>query len=261
MENVHFEKLKKDIEPLRQQLVDHKVYQSIQNLEDLKVFMEHHIYAVWDFMSLLKGLQQHLTCVETPWYPKGSANTRFLINEIVAGEESDVDQHGKRVSHFELYLEAMQQAGCDTTCINDFIIHIKNGVSYNEALTKSNVSKSGIAFVNTTFKTVATKQPHLLAAVFTFGREDLIPDMFLSFINELKKQFPNKVDILHYYIERHIEVDGGHHSHLAYQMTEELCGNDFAKWEEATIYVKEALQARINLWDSIQKKIEVAIIA
>jgi hypothetical protein len=87
--------------------------------------------------------------------------------------------------------------------------------------------------------------------VFTFGREDLIPDMFLSFIQELKKQFPDKVDIFQYYIERHIEVDGDHHAHLAYAMTEELCGEDAAKWEEATEYVIGALQARIGLWDGV----------
>src|ERR1700752_2320934 len=259
MNNSHFSRLKTEIEPLRQQLVNHPVYQSIQTIDDLKVFMERHVFAVWDFMSLLKGLQQHLTCVETPWYPKGTANTRFLINEIVAGEESDVDQHGNRVSHFELYLEAMEQAGCNTTCIKEFISHIKNRVPLNEAITKSNVSKSANDFVNNTFKTIATNQAHILAAVFTFGREDLIPDMFLSFITELKKQFPNKVDILHYYIERHIEVDGGHHSHLAHQMTEELCGNDEQKWNEAILAVKEALQSRINLWNSIQEKIEARV--
>lgn len=259
MNNSHFIRLKTEIEPLRQQLVDHPVYQSIQSIDDLKVFMEHHVFAVWDFMSLLKGLQQHLTCVETPWYPKGTANTRFLINEIVAGEESDVDQFGKRVSHFELYLEAMEQAGCNATCIKEFISQIKNKAPLNEAFTKSNVPKSANDFVSNTFKTVATDQAHILAAVFTFGREDLIPDMFLSFITELKKQFPNKVDILHYYIERHIEVDGGHHSHLAHQMTEELCGNDEQKWNEAIIAVKGALQSRINLWDSIQEKIELSI--
>lgn len=257
MNTNHFSRLKTEIEPLRQQLINHQVYQSIQSLDDLKVFMEHHVFAVWDFMSLLKGLQQHLTCVETPWYPKGSANTRYLINEIVAGEESDVDQYGKRVSHFELYIEAMHQAGCDASNITNFISQISNHITINESLKNAQVSKSAEAFVNNTFKTINTNQAHILAAVFTFGREDLIPDMFLSFITELKKQFPNKVDILHYYIERHIEVDGGHHSHLAHQMTEELCGDDVCKWDEAITAVKEALQSRINLWDSIQEKIEV----
>jgi len=102
-----------------------------------------------------------------------------------------------------------------------------------------------------TFEVIATNQPHILAAVFTFGREDLIPGMFISMVKEISQQFPDKVGILLYYLERHIEVDGDHHSHLAYQMTAELCGNDDIKWQEATEAVEAALRARIALWDGI----------
>ena len=98
----NIKQLKSEIEPLRQQLIQHPVYSNINSIADLNVFMEHHVYAVWDFMSLLKSLQINLTCVDIPWIPKGSAETRYLINEIVLGEESDVDQEGKRTSHFEL---------------------------------------------------------------------------------------------------------------------------------------------------------------
>lgn len=248
--------LRKEIEPLRQQLITHPVYRKITTLNHLRIFMEHHIFAVWDFMSLLKALQQHLTCIQTPWVPKGSATTRFLINEIVTGEESDVDQHGNRTSHFELYLEAMEQAGCDIMVIRTFISHLLKGFPVYEALEYAKVPAGASQFVAQTFQTIATDQPHVLAAVFTFGREDLIPDLFLSFVNELKKQFPAKVDILQYYLERHIEVDGGHHSHLAYQMTEELCGADKTKWQEATEAVKQALASRIHLWNAIQAQIE-----
>ena len=113
IENVRIAQLNKEIAPLRQQLLTHSLYQNISSVADLQVFMEHHVFAVWDFMSLLKSLQQKLTCVTTPWMPVGSANTRYLINEIVAGEESDVDEHGDRTSHFELYLAAMRQAAHD----------------------------------------------------------------------------------------------------------------------------------------------------
>src|ERR1700710_1135499 len=106
------EQLNRDIEPLRKQLIAHSLYQNIRSIDSLQVFMEHHVFAVWDFMSLLKSLQQKLTCVTIPWMPVGSANTRYLINEIVAGEESDIDEQGNRTSHFELYLKAMAQAGC-----------------------------------------------------------------------------------------------------------------------------------------------------
>ena len=103
--NPYIEQLKKNIEPLRQQIIQHKVYGVLKDIEDIRVFMKYHVYAVWDFMSLLKSLQQNLTCTTTPWFPVGNAETRFLINEIVCGEESDLDMYGVRKSHFEMYLE------------------------------------------------------------------------------------------------------------------------------------------------------------
>lgn len=248
--NEHIKKLQAEIEPLRAQLINHPVYSGIRSISDLRIFMEHHVFAVWDFMSLLKSLQRELTCVQLPWVPQGSAETRFLINEIVLGEESDVDERGKRTSHFELYLAAMEQAGCDTTSIYTFIDHIREGVSWEQSLGMSHVPAGSASFVRGTFSFI--EQPaYVQAAVFTFGREDLIPGMFISFVKELAAQTANKVDILKYYLERHIEVDGDHHSHLAYAMTEELCGDDQGKWEEATIAVKQSLMQRIELWNSI----------
>ena len=258
MNTIFLEKLKSDIEPYRQQLIHHPVYHSINNLSALQVFMEHHVFAVWDFMSLLKSLQIALTSVSLPWLPVGSASTRYLINEIVTGEESDVDEQGNRTSHFELYLQAMDEAGCNTKPVIDFTAQLYKGIALPEALDNSNIPAGAKKFVQNTFEVIAQNQSYLTAAVFTFGREDLIPAMFLSIINELKKQFPGTVDILHYYIQRHIDVDGDHHSHLAYQMTAELCGDDEAKWKEATEAVIDALQSRIELWNSIQQQIENA---
>src|SRR5688500_7535225 len=104
MSSAPLERIQNEIEPLRQQIINHKVYSVINDLEDLRIFMQYHVYAVWDFMSLLKSLQINLTCTTIPWFPVGSANNRYLINEIVAGEESDVDSKGERKSHFEMYL-------------------------------------------------------------------------------------------------------------------------------------------------------------
>ena len=98
------ETLKTVIRPVRDRLIGHPIYQSIQSPAALRTFMEHHVYAVWDFMSLLKALQQSLTCVNTPWVPIGSAGTRYLINEIVVGEESDVDERGLRIESFWSYI-------------------------------------------------------------------------------------------------------------------------------------------------------------
>lgn len=247
----HLEKLKAEIKPLRTRLVQHNVYSEITSLEHLHIFMQHHAFAVWDFMSLLKILQRNLTCVDIPWVPVGNANTRYLINEIVTGEESDVDEQGNRHSHFELYLMAMKQAGCSTAQIEQMVDAIKQGQTVQNALTQAAAPESVKTFVDNTFSIINTNKPYLQAAVFTFGREDLIPEMFMSFVNELHAQSPEKISIFKYYLERHIEVDGDHHSHLAYDMTASLCGDDAEKWQEATEHCKKALESRIQLWDAI----------
>lgn len=71
--------------------------------------MTDHIYAVWDFMSLLKALQRHLTCVDVPWVQVGGSQARRLVNSIVLDEESDLETGP--VSHYELYLSAMEEIG------------------------------------------------------------------------------------------------------------------------------------------------------
>jgi hypothetical protein len=250
--------LRAEIEPLRQQLINHVLYKNIRTIDDLNVFMEHHVFAVWDFMSMLKSLQQKLTGTSVPWMPVGNANTRYLINEIVLGEESDIDAEGNRTSHFELYMEAMQQAGCSAVGIKSLFDELSGGKSIDESLILANIPAAARRFVQHTFDVIATGKPYLQAAVFTFGREDLIPGMFISMVKEISKQFPGKTDTLLYYLERHIELDGEHHSQLAYQMTAELCGNDDCKWIEAAEAVKEALQERIALWYGILREIQVA---
>ena len=253
--NENLDRIKKVIEPLRQQIINHKVYSAIKDIDDLKVFMQYHIFAVWDFMSLLKTLQNNLTCTSIPWFPKGSADTRHLINEIVVGEESDVDSFGNRKSHFELYLDAMQQCGADTSQIEKFIEVLKMTGDFNTAFTASETPKEVRDFVEFTFKIIGSNKDYLQSAIFTFGREDLIPGMFVSIVNDIHKNFPNTISIFKYYLERHIEVDGDHHSHLALQMTSNLCGTDDKFWKEAEQATIDSLQKHIDIWDGAYKKI------
>ncbi|TVR75881.1 MAG: DUF3050 domain-containing protein [Chitinophagaceae bacterium] len=249
------EKIRKKIEPLRQEIINHKVYSVIKDVDDLKIFMQFHVYAVWDFMSLLKTLQNNLTCTSVPWFPKGTADTRHLINEIVNGEESDIDINGIRKSHFEIYLDAMKQCGADTYQIESFTSILKNTGNFNKAFKNSNTPKEASEFIDFTFKIIGTNKAYLQSAIFTFGREDLIPGMFLSIVNDIHRNFPDSIGIFKYYLERHIEVDGDHHSHLALQMTANLCGTDIKFWEDAEKTTIESLQKRINLWDGAYKQI------
>lgn len=251
------EKIKKAIEPLRQEIINHKVYSAIKDIDDLKVFMQFHVYAVWDFMSLLKTLQGNLTCTTVPWFPEGTADTRYLINEIVVGEESDEDLNGIRKSHFEIYLDAMKQCGADTSKIEAFTDVLKNTGDFNSAYLSSETPKEAKDFVDFTFKVIESGKDYLQSAIFTFGREDLIPDMFISIINKIHKNFPEDISIFKYYIERHIEVDGNHHSHLALQMTANLCNDNEQYWKEAEESVVDSLKQRIELWNGIYRMLTV----
>lgn len=253
--NPHIERIQQNIQPLHHQITNHKVYSSITTLEDLHVFMQYHIYAVWDFMSLLKALQSSLTCTTTPWFPKGEAETRYLINEIVLGEESDVDMAGDRISHFELYLSAMEQSGSDTSGMRMFLSELIKTQSLDMAFSQAATPTQARKFVNYTFEKIADGKDHVLAAIFTFGREDLIPDMFHSIVNDLGQRFPESITIFKYYLERHIEVDGDHHSHLALQMTSSLCGTNEDLWQEAEQEIIKSLQMRIQLWDGVYEEI------
>jgi len=241
--------LKAAIEPVRQQIVEHSLYRTINSLEDLRIFTQYHVFAVWDFMSLLKGLQQELTCVRYPWVPVGHANTRYLINEIVTGEESDVDEQGNRCSHYELYIRAMDQLGASTDTIQQLLALLQEGQPLQSSLAQLQLPIAIRRFVDFTFDTLDRRDTAVTAAVFTFGREDLIPDMFYSLVNDLEQRSSGEVSIFKYYLERHIEVDGGHHSHLAMEMVKELCGNDAAVWQRAIEGARQALELRKLLWD------------
>src|ERR1700746_1467034 len=99
---------------LRAALLDHPIYTHVASVGDLRRFMEDHVFAVWDFMSLLKRLQQDMTCITVPWFPADNAKAARLINDIVIGEETDVGPDGSYMSHLALYLRAMRDIGPTT---------------------------------------------------------------------------------------------------------------------------------------------------
>lgn len=250
------QEVNKLITPEREALLQHPLYTKIKTIKDLSAFMEGHVYAVWDFMSLLKALQQKLTCTTVPWFASEHPQTRYLINEIVLAEESDLAMDGSRQSHFEMYLDAMATANADTMPINDLIKSLKSGTPIQQAIKNSDVDQKLKDFLYFTFDIIEKGKSHEIAAAFTFGREDLIPDMFTEILKGFQQNFPETdLSKLIYYFERHIELDGDEHGPMAMQMISELCGDDQQKWDEVVAVSKEALKKRYGMWDAIENRI------
>jgi len=244
-----------ELAPLRAKLNNHSLYSNLKTIEDVKIFMEQHVFAVWDFMSMLKALQNQLTCTAVPWIPATLSSTARFINEIVLGEESDINELGVPKSHFEMYLEAMEQVGASTKQITEFINLIKTGQKPLKAASVVKLNNKTLDFVKFTFEVIETQKPHLIASAFTFGREDVIPDMFFQIINQSKTK-NNSYSKLTYYLNRHIELDGDEHGPLSLKMIADLCKNNKQNWQEALAIAKLALKHRLALWDSISLLIE-----
>ncbi len=244
--------LEQKLAPVRQRLLDHDLYTRLQTLSDLRRFMEAHVFAVWDFMSLLKALQRNLTCVQVPWVPTAAPTVRRFINEIVLEEESDVDAYGQPTSHFELYVQAMKECGADTGPIETFLAALAAGQSVRQALGAAAVPAPVRHFVETTFDIINSGKTCAISAAFTFGREDLIPSMFRSLVAELQANFPGQLDTFVYYLDRHIQLDEDTHAPLARQMVRALCADDPHCWLGCQEVAIRCIEARIELWDSIK---------
>lgn len=244
------------IEPQKELLLHHPLYKKVQTIEDLQCFLENHVYAVWDFMSLLKALQAKLTCTTTPWFATKNPETRYLINEIVLAEESDLSIEGRRLSHYEMYIEAMQSCGANTTGIEHFLSEVDSLQNIFVAIKKSTLHPNIKNFLDFTFKVIEEGKAHKIAAAFTFGREDLIPSMFTEILKNFQENFP-KTDLskLIYYFERHIELDADEHGPMAMKMITGLCGDSEQKWAEVEEVSILALEKRIGLWDAIEESI------
>ena len=231
-------------------LKNHILYSSIKTERHLHIFMEHHVFAVWDFMSVLKSLQKEFTCVEIPWRPKPNGNLSRLLNEIVLAEESDVDRFGQHLSHFEMYYHAMKEAGADTKKIENFLTELDSSDLKN-SLIKSNAPKAAKDFVLDTFRYVDMNKPHLTATIFTLGREEIIPDMFRELVEDLESNSSGQYKSFIYYLDRHIGLDEDEHTPLALKMIKEICGDDEQKWKESIDCGKNIMKSRIKFWDQI----------
>ncbi|MCB1754480.1 MAG: DUF3050 domain-containing protein [Gammaproteobacteria bacterium] len=238
----------------KSRLEHHPVYEAVATVEDLQCFMEHHVYSVWDFMSLIKYLQSIIAPTSYPWRPVGEGSVRRFINELVLEEESDeTNVEGEFSSHFELYHRAMKEIGADTAPSEAFLAMVgTSGVE--EALQHPHVPAPSRDFTTRTFEFIQSDKPHQVAAALALGREHIIPCMFRSILQQTgvtDKEAP----IFHFYLNRHIHLDEDFHAPLSLKLLNGLCGGDESKIEEAVEAARSAVEARLAFWDGVLENI------
>src|ERR1700720_3001636 len=236
---------------LRAALLDHPLYTQVVSVPDLRRFMEDHVFAVWDFMSLLKRLQQDMTCIRVPWFPADNARAARLINDIVIGEETDVDPEGSYVSHLELYLRAMADVGASTRQFDTFCSLARAGTSVEGGLVRTGVPAHVRAFVAHTMTLAQSGATEEVLAAFFYGREDIIPEMFSRLQKTLAGARHNNDSLRHfiYYIERHIELDGDSHGPMGRELLEGLVADSPQRHQRALHAACNSIKARMDLWN------------
>ena len=239
------------VEPLSEELESHKVFTNLNTLDELRIFMEHHVFAVWDFMSLLKKLQEIYVPHGSPWIPNSNGNVVRFINEIVMEEESDQSYGSdgeKYSSHFEIYLQAMKEVGASTNLIGDFLSSVRlDGIE--KALSKD-IPEPSREFMKYTFSLIERGKGHEIAASFAIGRESIVPVMFKRILEQTNIS-AEQAPVFHYYLERHAHLDGEHHGPMALRLLDDLCANDEQREKEVISEVQASLGARITLWDGV----------
>ncbi|MDE1168686.1 MAG: DUF3050 domain-containing protein [Pseudomonas sp.] len=247
-----------ELDNKKSELSTHPIFAEIHSLPVLRRFMETHVFAVWDFMSLTKRLQRELTCVSLPWLPPTDPKAARLINEIVLGEESDDTLHGGHYSHFELYLDAMREIGASTTAAERFVALQREGVSCHTALQSVDADPAAIAFVTDTLDIALHAPAHSVAAAFLHGRESVIPQMFQRILGHWgisKEQAPT----FHYYLERHIEVDSEDHGPAAEALLDRLVKGDDQRQQQVFAAAIAAVNSRIALWDRLRQSMQASV--
>lgn len=245
--------LRAALAPIRTELLRHPLYKAVDSLPRLRLFMGHHVYAVWDFMCQAKRLQRDLTSMQELWLPPDRPSLARFINSIILSEESDVDPDGQTDSHFGLYLGSMEEVGASTEPVRRFIDSLRDGVDVQLSLAAVGAPSSVQRFVANTLQVVREGTTIEVLASFLFGREDLIPEMFARLMPQWADS--RQASRFAYYVDRHIQIDGEEHGPMGLCMLAEMAGHNVASWQSAKQAAQSAISARLALWDGVYSSI------
>lgn len=242
--------LQQEVAPTRRLLLNNGLYYQLQSLPDLRRFMEHHIFTVWDFIALVKALRRELVVAPGSQLPASVVARRF-ITEVVPDEETTTSLPGRLVSHFALYVRAMEECGADTTPIRQLVAAVTAGRPTEEALQAAQAPDAVRQFVGTTFSIIHSGKPHAVAAAVAFGHEEWIPNRLRQLVNTLRAQLPGQLDTFASCLDQHGHCATGKHALLGRELVRELCADAPERWQDCQEVAIRCLEARLKLWDGI----------
>ena len=250
------EKNKKKFAILKKSLNSHILFHSRLDRQQLSLFMESHIYAVWGFMSLLKSLQKCVTPNDIPWIPNINTSNGLVsfINEIVSSEESERFSKNKYLSHFEIYLMAMKRLGASTIEINRLLNKCKKNTFSQKMIDDLSISPAAKKFLKHDIKISLSNSPPKIIGCFALSREKIIPDMFKYILNVIEPTDTNK--ILRKYLELHISIDSDRHGPLSKKLLNKICVSKKDKID-AYYEANNSIRYRLKVWDSVAKELSL----
>ncbi len=236
-----------DFDALRAAVAAHPALR-LGDVHAVRAFMRLHVFAVWDFMSLVTRLETLLVPPSFPWRPHPAPEVSRFVRELVTGETVDVLPDGRVLSHFELYRQAMSEVDADAGPIDRFLGALRDGFTWEASLRAADVPPAAAAFVTETLTVAERNRADEVAAALLLGREEPIPAMFQSALASLPE---DTAPSLRLYLERHIELDSGAHVAWAGRLLEHLVGQDPDAWTRVYAIGARALKARLALYDAI----------
>ncbi len=251
MESSRIEAIRNTLKPMRVRLLAHEIYLQLETIDDLREFMEHHIFAVWDNLSQLKALQNSISSQDVIWTPSEEPISNRIVNEMLVEEESDTDGNGGYISHFELYRRAMKMAGANTYMIDRFLVLMQEEEDLEKALEKIRMPESIQKYLRLNWEISQSGKPHKIAAAYFLGREDVVSELLHRLDKHLLEYHSTDLELFKDYLVRHTRIDKEAQKERVTAIMNELCGNDEQKWQEAEAAAKQALEARYALWDGM----------
>ncbi|WP_081210590.1 DUF3050 domain-containing protein [Salegentibacter sediminis] len=230
---------------------NYPIHHYINNKQQLQVFMEHQVFAVWANMSLLNSLKEEFTKTTNPWLPIGDPDLRYLINKIILQEESARNYSGNHQSKFEIYLDAMAATGANTENITNFLRHVSHGTDIFLIIAASKMPIRIKRFIKTIFDIISEGKSHKIATAFVYSQAGISALNLIKTILEIEKETTIDLKLYKYYL--HLEAESDLSS--SFEILEILCGKSMEKWKDTEAIAEIITKNQQTLMEGIETEL------